>query len=146
MLFRSRCEDTWFTDVVNQYFVKGGARSQRSSLRDVYEPFAAIVDELNEAHLPARPSPGALVKLAVRAHASRLCAEVAQARPTIVVTLGEEARQVLARIADVADGPPTVPLTDPTALADVYGRPGTIAFGEQRARWYAAVQIGRAHV
>lgn len=135
-------EQTWFTDVVNQYFVKDGDASQRSALRDIYEPFAARAGHLKPAALPSRPAPGALVTLAVAEHGARLRRELTKAAPPVVVSLGEEARQVLARIADRSSGPPTVPLANPASLEDTYGRPGTLTIGGLQLRWYAAVHPG----
>jgi hypothetical protein len=136
--------DTWFTDAINEFYVKrGGAktRQQGDVLDDVYAPFAAKVG-LNPANLPARPTPAALVRLAVSDHRDRLRQELADAGSPVVITLGEEARQVLAGIADDIAGPPTSTLSRNTIVEVAYGEPGTVTIDGTRVVWYAVAHPG----
>ena len=136
-------DETWFTDAVNEFFVKrGGPGSrQQGDVHDrVYGPFARRLS-LPEANLPTRPSPNALVERAVTGHRDRLRGEFSTASAPIVVTLGEEARRVLERVADSVAGTPTLPL-DRTIKGDVYGVPGSVTIGDFTAQWFALIHPG----
>lgn len=136
--------DTWFTDAINEFYVKrGGAktRQQGDVLDDVYAPFATEVG-LPLANLPTRPTPEALVRLAISEHRDRLCQELVEAASPVVITLGEEARQVLAGIADTASGPPTTALTRTAMTEASYGEPGAVAVGGLESVWYAVAHPG----
>jgi hypothetical protein len=136
--------DTWFTDAINEFYVKrGGAktRQQGDVLDDVYAPFATKVGLL-AANLPARPTPGALVRLAILEHRDRLRQELLEAASPVVVTLGEEARQVLAGVADNVSGPPTTTLTRTAMTEASYGEPGTVAVDGVESVWYAVAHPG----
>jgi hypothetical protein len=136
--------DTWFTDAINEFYVKrGGAktRQQGDVLDAVYAPFAASVG-LPAANLPARPTPSALVRLAIAEHRDRLRQELVDANSPVVVTLGEEARQVLAGIADSVTGPPLATLTRTTMVETSYGEPGTVTVGGCEAVCFAAAHPG----
>jgi hypothetical protein len=131
---------TWFTDCVNTYFVKTGTRSQGAAWGTRFAPFAAAAG-LPGPSIPRRPTVSGLVEAAVTDHAQRLRGELDESNSPLVVTLGEEARQVLAAIADDSAGPPTQPLTRDTTRN--YGQPGTITmFGQQR-NWIALVHPGQ---
>lgn len=140
-------EDCWFSDVVDQFFVKSGGtkrREQADAIADDYTPFAQAVG-LPVASLPARPPAHDLIELALSRHRHRLRAELEEANAPVVVTLGEEARRVLQGIADDSDGPATLPLergrisTSPST----YGAPGRVVVGTTDAQWYALVHPGQ---
>lgn len=145
-------EQTWFTDAVNTFFVKKGASGSRGGkpvnqqadvLATVYTPFATRVECLEPATLPPRPSAAKLVDLAKREHRDRLRNELAEAQPSRVVTLGEEARAVLACVVDdPASGPPTTPLAGADSVRADYGRPGEVHIGDWSAEWYALIHPG----
>ena len=60
----------------------------------------------------------------------------------MVVTLGEEARQVLAGVSDCVEGPPTTPLAKGDDVGAAYGRPGRVVVGDVDAAWYALAHPG----
>jgi hypothetical protein len=133
----------WFTDVVTWFFVKDDGtskrRSQRDVLNDVYEPFASRAG-LSSADLPDRPTPARLVTEATESQRDRLRTEFRDASAPLVITLGEEARAVLATIADESSGAPTAPLT-----RDRYGEQGSVSVGGHEATWYALTHPGNRH-
>jgi hypothetical protein len=141
---------TWFTDAVDRFFVKGrgpGGWGQASVHEWVYNPFAVTVGgRLLPASLPARPAPAELVRVATADHAGRLRRELLEARAETVITLGEEARQVLLTIADSSVGESAAVLTRPRfqgpSFAD-YGEAGIVRIGDHTARWYALVHPGQ---
>lgn len=131
---------TFFTDVLPRFFVKTGppARPQQADrIRDVYKPFAELTG-LPPSLLPQRPSPARLVAQAIKEEGPRLRTELAEAHAPTLVTLGEEARAVIAEVADEASG---VPL-DPLSRGDSYGRPGSVRIGNYCASWYALTHPG----
>lgn len=131
-------KDTWFSDAVNTYFVKNGTGSQGEAWKRRYRPFAER-SGLPSGDLPTRPSPQILVRTAVEEHSGRLRAELLEAAAPVVITLGEEARQVLAAIVDARSGPPTEPLRHGAN----YGKPGAVSVGEWNAEWLALVHPGQ---
>ncbi len=137
-------DDTWFTDAINEFYVKrGGAknRQQGDVLDNVYAPFAVTVG-LPAANLRARPTPAKLVALAISEHHERLRQELIEAASPVVITLGEEARLVLAGIADEVGGPPTAALSSKTIDVALYGEPGTVTVGGVESTWYAVAHPG----
>lgn len=141
-------EDTWFTDAVDHYFVKPGTATARGQLDviDLYNRFAAASSsDLLPAELPVRPSQDALVALARRQHADRLRAEVAEASPRLIVTLGDEARRALLALADHAEGPPTQPLSSRSLAEEStrYGEAGSVTVSGTTYGWHALVHPGQ---
>lgn len=140
-------EACWFTDVVDRYFIKGGTatrRGQVEAMEHSYGRFATAAG-LPPASLPHRPTPARLVRLAVDEHRARLRAELIEASAPTVVTLGEEARRVLAAIADETTGPPAEALTSQRFATDpdLYGAPGTVHIEGWQARWMALAHPGQ---
>ena len=127
----------WFTDIVNTYVVKTG-KGQQGEAVELFNKLAARM-ELAEARLPKRPVPTALINLAATDHRDRLRAELLEASAPIAVTLGEEARSVLAAIADRTSGGPTQVLSVTTTSDSTYGTPGTLSVGTWTGTWYALV-------
>lgn len=141
-------ESTWFTDAVDHFFIKrsggGGRRQQADAIDQDYEPFAQAAG-LPSASLPLRPAVANLVDLALSTHRDRLRSELVRSRSPLVVTLGEEARLVLAGLADDVEGGPTRPL-DGKRFADHphdYGRIGAIRVGGFTAQWFALMHPGQ---
>lgn len=139
--FGWRLDDVWLTDASNRFYVKKGTvqkPGQADVIRTVYNPFAQQVG-LPQASLPPRPTRAALVGIAVKEEGSRLVQEWLQAAAPILITLGEEARQVAAALAEESEGPPRLPLrsNDPQ-----YGHPGRIAIAGHAARWMALTHPG----
>ena len=137
-------ESTWFSDCVNTYFVKGGVGSQGTAWAERYQPFANAVG-LPKPTIPDRLKIEELVAVASGDHRSRLRGELLGSTSPLVVTLGEEARRVLANIADEASGPPTKPLTQEAdrRIDEDYGEPGTIRVDGQTLTWRALVHPGQ---
>ncbi len=137
--------EVWFTDSINRYFVKfGGAasRQQGDVIRQVYDRFAASREGLSPADLPTRPSPDQLVAAAVQDHRDRLRSELLDSSTPLVITLGEEARRVLAAVVDRAEGPAVTPLTRGSAAEQCYGQWSEVVVGGSTMQWVALVHPG----
>jgi uracil-DNA glycosylase len=87
--------------------------------------------------LPRRPTPQDLVAHATTQHAKRLRQEILTKAAPVLITFGEEARQVIVAIADDADGPPTKKLRPAERPV-----PGTALFEESELTWLALVHPG----
>lgn len=135
---------TWFNDAVDTFYVKYGGRmaQQGDVMRDVYDRFASSRPHRFPFSLPRRPSPTGLVDTAVRHHRERLRLDLIEATSPLVVTLGEEARRVLAAVADSASGPPTVALSRGAAVERSYGRRGEAFVDGRRMGWLALKHPG----
>jgi hypothetical protein len=134
-------DTVWLTDAVDTFYVKTGTPSRRGQadvLEQVYAPFAREVG-LPDAALPARPSPAELVRTALTSQVARLAEEWREAAAPVLITLGEEARQVAGGLADEAQGAPTRQLR---ANDGSYGRPGRIRIGDRSAHWLAVTHPG----
>lgn len=140
--------DVWFTDVIDRFFVKRGNAKQRGQadvIDQVYEPFRIRAD-LPAATLPPRPSPADLIHLATTEHRERLRKELTDAHPPVLITLGEEARAVLAPIVDASSGPPALALTAQRfsgAGASEYGEAGTATITAHEMVWHALAHPGQ---
>ncbi len=137
-------DETWFTDAVDHFFVKrGGSKRQQGDVIDeVYDVFAAARQGLLPADLPARPTVDALIDLATTEHRDRLRAEIVEARAPVIVTLGEEARRVLAGVTDRASGAPMLRLTNGPAVDKAYGEPGEAIVDDVSMTWFALAHPG----
>lgn len=126
-------DQTYFTDCLPIYFVKDGANSQRAAIDNVYAPFARD-NGLPEADLPPRPPAVALVRQSVEREAAVLRGQIAEARAPEVVTLGQEAADVLAARAGVGR----------FALKpdDGYGRERPVEVADVVMRWWPLVHPG----
>lgn len=136
-------DDTWFADSVDRFFIKrGGASRQQGDVIDaVYQPFA-VEAGLPIASIPARPTPTRLVDIATSEHRERLRRELMEASAPLVVTLGEEARQVMIGVVDDASGPPLQPLDRRSLRPDLYGEAGMVRVDDTQAAWYSVVHPG----
>lgn len=141
--------EVWFTDAVDRFFVKRAGprargRQQGDVIEQVYNPFAQRAG-LPLADLPARPAPAALVRIAVEEHRDRLRSELLDSKTPLVITLGEEARQVMLGIAAKCSGPPTSSL-DGVRLAGEpgsYGARGEASVSDHTLEWMALVHPGQ---
>lgn len=128
----------WMTDAVPWLFVKYGTKTKREQgdvLAEVYNPFA-LVQGRQLATLPRRPT--SVVAHAAEHERSRLRSELLESGAPVVLTFGEEARQVLERIVDAAAGPPTRKLD-----AEDYGSVGSITVEGRNIAWHALVHPGQ---
>ena len=138
-------DETWFTDLIDRYFVKyGGGKEQGDAIADRYEPFAKEAG-LPSADLPRRPTSQNLITEALANHRDRLRAEIVEASAPTIVTLGDESRRVLADLADEVSGPPTTSLNGLSRAADPgsYGGAGTATVGSVEMQWHALVHPGQ---
>jgi hypothetical protein len=135
---------TWFSDCVNTYFVKSGEGSQGDAWEKRYAPFANAIGRPAPT-IPARPTVDDLVATAASDHRTRLRTQLLESESALVVTLGEEARQVLVAIADDSSGPPTKPLTQRAErrIDEDYGEAGTAQIGNRSFAWMALVHPGQ---
>ncbi len=124
-----------FTDVVPTFFTKHGPGSQGEAIAKRFAPIAAKIG-LHKGSLPARPAPSALVRQAVETQRDRLRAELSDVRAPLVITLGQEAADVIRRVVDRADGAQT------KLAADGYGQVGEIAIGGYKADWMPLAHPG----
>ena len=122
-----------FTDCLPTYFVKSGRISQAQVLAEVYGPFAAAQD-LPVADLPPRPSASQLVSRAVEEEGANLHEQLCEADAPAIVTLGQEAADVLA-VLTRAD---RVVLTPD----DTYGRERVITVDGRKLGWTALIHPG----
>lgn len=128
-------QQAYFTDCLPTYFVKSGPRSQGGRIRAVYDPFAAAsAGRLAPADLPPRPTPRELVGRAVLEERDLLLAQLTESGAPAVVTLGQEAADVLAAIID------TRPIT--LVPDDTYGRPRSLNAAGRPVEWLALVHPG----
>ena len=115
-------EQVWITDTVNTYFV---SEAGANAIATRYGPAAAALG-LPVAQLPERPTAEELIIRAAKDHADRLHAELEEAAPEHVLTIGNEALAALWQIGvTLAQGG-----TRPGKLsAACYGRRLTIRLG-----------------
>jgi hypothetical protein len=86
----------WITDCLDTYRCSGGLAER---IYNTYAPFA-VEHELPPAVLLKHPSETEIVDEAVALHRARLLAELATAKPELVVTLGNAALRVLNRLIE----------------------------------------------
>lgn len=126
---------TYFSDCLPNYFVKTGAGSQGQRIRTVYNEFAATVGEpLHLADLPDRPKPGQLVERAIRDERNELLDQIQQSGAARIVTLGQEAADVLVGIAGLAE------INLGTRLD--YGAPRKAIIGTRALEWIPLTHPG----
>lgn len=140
--------EVWFTDAIDRFFVKRGTAKQRGQgdvMNQDYEPFR-ITAKLSAATLPLRPLPAELIHLATTEHRKRLRRELTDAHAPMLITLGEEARAVLAAIVDTSSGAPVLPLTTERfsgAGAAEYGEVGMATVSGHEMVWHALAHPGQ---
>ncbi|GAB2966459.1 hypothetical protein LWP59_22060 [Amycolatopsis acidiphila] len=123
----------YLTDCLPTYFVKRGPSSQTAVIRKLYDPFA-IEQGLPTADLPERPPPEDLVGKAVGEEGPSLIGQLVDSAAPLVVTLGQEAADVLAALVS-ADRV----LLSPDAG---YGRTLPVTVAGRRKEWLPLVHPG----
>jgi len=88
-------EDCFITDCLTTYRT---SRGQAERIRDTYTPFATT-HRLPAADLPRHPTEDDIVREAVAAELPRLMQQVGAARPQLLISLGNAAARVVARLA-----------------------------------------------
>lgn len=124
---------TWFTDCLPYYFVKKGRGSQGDRIAEVYQPFAAQ-HGLPPADLPSRPAASGLVRRTLTEEKEDLTRQFAEARAPRVVTLGQEAADVLTGLAGVER---VVLRADAS-----YGTPRSVTVGGTKLEWLPLTHPG----
>jgi len=124
---------TLFTDCLPTYFVKGGAGSQGERIRTVYQPFAERTG-LAPAQLPPRPTPQELVRRAVVEEQSTLLAQLGGSQAPRIVSLGQEAADVLAAITGAE--------RSVLSTGVEYGRPRAVVLDGSRREWIPLTHPG----
>lgn len=110
----------WTTDALPFFHVHRGAGSQGHAMSTRYDPFARA-HGLPEHHLPARPSTEHLIRRAVQDEGDRLVQELWDSDAPLVITLGNEALAVAARL--LSEG-----LPERLTRGPGYGRPHRLQF------------------
>jgi len=126
------------------FFVKRRAgasqpRQQFDAITEDYAPFAARVG-LPEANLPLRLSEAKLAAYAVENRRAHIRAEILESGAGILITLGEEPRFVIERIADRVSGRVTRRLT--TGMAG-YEDAGSLVLDGREIEWWALKHPGQ---
>lgn len=92
-------DDAWITDCLDTY--RCSTDLQRR-LTDTYAPFAARRG-LPSPTMARHPSESQIVREGVTDHRGRLLAELDEARPELIVTLGNAALRVMRRLVEAED-------------------------------------------
>lgn len=121
-------ENQFVTDCLTTYRLSTGAAAR---LNDTYEPMAKDTLGLGSADLQPHPSETQIVREALETQRERLNGQIAAARPSVVVTLGNAASRVISNLAGVA-GPGTL-------TQDGYGMPSTVTVSGIELSWVALV-------
>lgn len=134
--------DVWFSDLVPWFFIKKGSitrRAQFEAIRDEYAPFAARVG-LPAANLPLRLTAPSLCRYSIEQRADHLRRELLESDARVLVTLGEEPRYVVERIADSVGGRVTRPLK---ATMTDYEQAGALEVDGREIEWWALKHPGQ---
>ena len=125
--------ETYFTDCLPYYFTKMGAGSQGRRIADVYQEFAQA-KRLPKADLPMRPTPAGLVRRTLQEESKALAGQLTESAADRVVTLGQEAADVLARLLGA----------DPITLRadDSYGLPRSVLVDGRAVEWIPLTHPG----
>jgi hypothetical protein len=121
-------EQYFITDCLTTYRLSSGAAAR---LSDTYEPFVRQTAGLPSADLLPHPSEAQIVREALTHQSDRLTAQIAAARPRVLVTLGNAASRV---IASMSRTPGTGKLTP-----DKYGQPSKANISGSQFDWIAMV-------
>jgi hypothetical protein len=127
-------EQVYFTDCLPTYFIKPGSGGQAEAMA-AYDPFARSQNPpLPTADLPTRPPPRRLVHRAITEEGPALRAQLTDAAAPMVVTLGQEAADVLAGIADA----------EPVRLTpgDDYGNLRSVTVDGRQMQWIPLIHPG----
>jgi len=118
----------FITDCLTTYRLSSGASAR---LIDTYEPMVRQTSGLPSANLLPHPIEAQIVREALKYQAERLTAQIAAARPRVVVTLGNAASRVIAGLSQTGG---TGKLTQ-----DGYGEPSTLYISGAQSVWIALV-------
>jgi hypothetical protein len=122
-------DETLLTDCLDTYHLSDG---MTAVIRDVYDPFAKEL-RLPSADLPQHPSERVIVRLA---QIDRLEQELLTAKPETLITLGNAACAVAARLLG-REGPVSL------SADENYGAGIDVEVGDRRVTWYPLVHPGQ---
>jgi hypothetical protein len=125
--------DAWLTDCLDTYHLSVG---MAEAIREVYDPLAQSLGLPGE-DLPGHPGTEEIVR---RAQRDRLDAELEEAAPRIVVTLGQAALEVFRELVGRAEGPERLSSTEE------YGQPVAVTTAAGPAVWYPLVHPGQRNL
>ena len=118
----------FITDCLTTYRLSSGASAR---LNDTYEPMARKTSGLTSANLLPHPSEAQIVRESLEYQSERLTAQIAAARPRMMVTLGNAASRVIASLGQTGR---TGKLSQ-----DGYGLPSTVDISGTQFAWIALV-------
>ena len=121
--------ETWLSDCLDTYHLSDG---MNAAIKRSYNPLAARLN-LPAVSLPAHPDTQRIVN---QAQPTRLVRELHDAKPEMIVTLGEAALEVMRTLLN-GQGP--------TRLEHDagYGSPVAVEFEGRRSNWYPLVHPGQ---
>lgn len=119
--------DAWITDCLDIYCCSNGLRQR---LTDTYDHMAG----LPPWKLPEHPSEAEIAKQALAGHSERLRDELTTARPERIVTLGNAALRVLARLAHHSNNK-SIPVRL-SADSMIYGKPIAVHVNGRQVEWF----------
>jgi hypothetical protein len=122
----ARRNDTWITDSLDTYRVSA---KQKRALDERFDDFAERAG-IDRPDLTPHPSEAEIVREAKRDHLDRLRRELHDARPLLVVTLGNAALRVMREIVATPDGAPS------RLNADLYGNAISTQFERRTIPWF----------
>jgi uracil-DNA glycosylase len=126
-------QDAWITDCLDTYRLSSG---QASRIADTYAPNAAALG-LPRVEISPHPGEAQIVTEALATQRPRLLAELNEAAPRQVVTLGNAALRVFARLIDPSASPPPRFLTRSS-----YGEPVTVQVNGRSMSWLPMIHPG----
>jgi uracil-DNA glycosylase len=132
---RTTRAETWITDCLDTYRFSHG---QQKAVTERFEPFASKKG-LDWKGVPPElehPDEDAIVKQTIEQHQKRLLGELKTAAPRLVVTLGNAALRVFARLASIPEPELLKPNKD-------YGTEITATVGTQQVQWLPLVHPGQ---
>jgi uracil-DNA glycosylase len=125
-----------FTDVVPWFYIKHGKGSQGDATATRFAPIAEVIG-VHAGSLPTRPTRRQLVGVAAsERRRESLRAEIVDIDPELLVTLGQEALDAIAAVADDAAGVQT------TLRPDGYGAVGHVTINGRNLSWLPLVHPG----
>ncbi|NLD76030.1 MAG: hypothetical protein GX643_05120 [Acidimicrobiales bacterium] len=134
---------TAFTDVYPVFVVKrsksGKRREQGDAIAVEYDSIAQDIGR-QPSTLPPRPSTGALVAGAIERFSDRIVDDLEAADAPLIISLGDEALQVLSQIPALQPRPPARTITE--TYGTEYGRPGSLTVNGTAVQWIALAHPG----
>jgi uracil-DNA glycosylase len=122
-----KADQVYFTNCLPTYFLRQGRGSQHETIATRYNPFAVDRDGLEVSDLPIRPSGERLVRQSLEQEGDALREEIAESGAPRIVTLGQEAADVLAQLC----GAESVRLLPDES----YGAPRGVTLARRSLEW-----------